>query len=198
LTRDWTQTPKAFRHFLSWLDEGVDSDGERYVEMRRRLVSYFSRKRCLLPDELADETLSRVARKLEEQGSITDTPPARYCYIVARFVFLEYLRGADHRQTSLDYGRAVPEPTLVPASAAGDEGDADETLLDRLDLCLRRLTAHDRTVILEYYSGDQQERIAHRRALAARLQLTPNALSIRACRIREALEACVNARSSGR
>jgi hypothetical protein len=54
--------------------------------MRRRLVQYFDRKNCLRPDELADETLNRVARRLEEKGGITDTPPARYCYILARFV----------------------------------------------------------------------------------------------------------------
>jgi len=77
LTKSSTHTPEEFQRFLSWLDEGVDSGGERYVEMRRRLVSYFGRKRCLSPDDLADETLTRVARKLEEQGSITDSPPAR-------------------------------------------------------------------------------------------------------------------------
>jgi hypothetical protein len=71
-------TPGAFRQFLNWLDQGVDSSGEKYLEMRRRLVGYFDRKNCLTPDELADETLNRVARRLEEEGAITDTPPARY------------------------------------------------------------------------------------------------------------------------
>jgi hypothetical protein len=60
--------------------------------MRRRLVLYFQRKRCVTPDDLADETLNRVTRRLEEEGRITDAPPARYCYIVARFVLLEHLR----------------------------------------------------------------------------------------------------------
>jgi hypothetical protein len=32
----------------------------------------------LSPDELADETLNRVPRRLEEEGEITDNPPARY------------------------------------------------------------------------------------------------------------------------
>src|SRR5216683_127768 len=91
----------AFRQFLQWLDEGVDSGGEKYLEMRRRLVSYFDRKNCLSPDELADETLNRIARRLEEQGAITDVAPARYCYIVAKFVFLEYLRRAEGTQASL-------------------------------------------------------------------------------------------------
>jgi DNA-directed RNA polymerase specialized sigma24 family protein len=193
LTKIWAQTPAAFRHLLTWLDEGVDSDGERYVEMRRRLVSYFGRKRCLSPDELADETLNRVARKLEEQGTITDASPAHYCYIVARFVFLEYLRGAERRQTRLDEVRGVPDTMSRPAEARADEDAvAAERRFDCLDRCLRQLTAYDRALILEYYSGDQGTGIERRRQLASRLGLTANALTIRACRIRGALQACVN------
>jgi len=191
-TKSWTQTPGAFRHLLTWLDEGVDSDGERYLEMRRRLVSYFGRKRCVSPDELADETLNRVARKLEEHGTIADASPARYCYIVAKFVFLEYLRGAERRQTSLDEVRGVADVMSRPAEARADQDAVAETRFDCLDRCLRQLTAYDRALILEYYSGDQGPSIERRRQLAARLGLTANALTIRACRIRGVLEACVN------
>ncbi len=193
MTKIWTQTPDAFHHFLTWLDEGVDSDGQRYVEMRRRLVSYFGRKRCLSPDELADETLNRVARRLEEQGTITDASPARYCYIVAKFVFLEYLRGGERRQTSFADVREVPDAMLRSAEARADEDAiAAERRFDCLDRCLRQLTAHDRALILEYHSGDQGLGIERRRQLAARLGLTANALTIRACRIRGVLETCVN------
>jgi hypothetical protein len=69
-----------------------DSGGQKYLDMHRRLVSYFDHKNCASPRELADETLSRVARRLEEEGSITGATPAHYCYIVARFVFLEHQR----------------------------------------------------------------------------------------------------------
>jgi len=192
VTKSWTQSPEAFRRFLSWLDDGVDSNGERYVEMRRRLVSYFARKQCPAADDLADETLSRVARKLDEHGTITDTPPARYVYIVARFVFLESLRAAERRQTSLSTADGG-DPGLDPPSRPSPDDDDEHNALDRLDRCLAQLADSDRTLILEYYSGTNEERIARRRALAARLQLTPNALSIRACRIRDALEACVSA-----
>jgi len=132
LTKSSTYTAEQFQRFLSWLDAGDDSGGERYVEMRRRLVSYFGRKRCVSPDDLADETLTRVARRLEEQGSITDSPPARYCYIVARFVFLEYVRGADHRRTSLDEARGAANPAVQPAPPEGTDGTSDESLLEGL------------------------------------------------------------------
>jgi hypothetical protein len=72
LKRDWVLNQSAFQHFLKWLDGGVDSGGERYLEIRRRLVFYFDRRNCASLDELADETLNRVARRLEEKGAITD------------------------------------------------------------------------------------------------------------------------------
>src|SRR4051812_11112551 len=89
---DWTLTQQAFRRLLEWLDEGKGSEGDSYLEIRKRLVLFFDRKNCRLPEELADETLNRVARRLEEEGKIVGDSPARYCYIVARFVLLEWFR----------------------------------------------------------------------------------------------------------
>ena len=70
--------------------------------MRQRLVFYFDRKNCSTPDELADETLNRVARRLQEEGTIESETPAKYCYIVARFVFMEYLRQSNRAGIALD------------------------------------------------------------------------------------------------
>jgi hypothetical protein len=71
------------------------------------------------------------------------------------------------------------------------EPDRAQGLLERLERCLERLFLADRELILEYYRGEQREKIENRRKLAERLVLTMNALSIRACRIREQLETCV-------
>ena len=71
----------VFDRLLEWLDDGTESHGERYLEMRRRLVSYFDRRNRPAADELADETLNRVARTLEQTGDIATRPPARYCYV---------------------------------------------------------------------------------------------------------------------
>jgi len=179
LKREWTPSPAAFRQFLSWLDGGTESNGERYLEMRRRLEDYFWRKRCEFPDRLADEVLNRVARRLEEEGGIPD-PPARYCYIVARFVFLESLRSAERLRTELPAD--VPRPDL--------SGSVDDRL-ECLEECLTGLPPNDRDLIVHYYPDDQRSRLEQRRELAARLSLTANALAIKACRIRARLERCV-------
>jgi hypothetical protein len=44
---------------------------------------------------------------------------------------------------------------------------------------------------MRYYVGQGQHKTNNRRALADELGISVNALSIRACRIRDRLEACV-------
>ena len=189
--RDWTLTPRAFRQLLDWLDEGAGSEGQKYLEMRRRLVAYFDRKNCPEPDELADETLNRVARRLEEEGVTETDAPARYCYIVARFVFLEHLRGAQRGNAPLDDARRRPRVDDLAAPEADDEKETKEKMLDCLGQCTGKLAPSDREVITRYYVGKGRDKIENRRALAAELGITVNALSIRACRIRDKLEDCV-------
>jgi DNA-directed RNA polymerase specialized sigma24 family protein len=191
--QDWLPTESAFRRFLAWLDEGQDSNGERYLEMRRRLVRYFDQKQCVTADELADETLNRVVRRLEEVETITDVTPAHYCYIVAKFVLLEHLRLVRHEVNSddSDFDSAVSAASNPPPD------QTTQKRLDCLDLCLQKLVAGERDLILEYYRGERSEKIQRRRELAEQLELSTNALSIRACRIRDRLEECVGKCSAG-
>jgi DNA-directed RNA polymerase specialized sigma24 family protein len=187
-------TPVAFTRLLTWLDDGVESRGERYLEMRRRLAAYFDRRGRRAADDLADETLNRVGTTLEKSGTIDVTPPARYCYVVARYVLLEDLR-RDHVHVPLD------EPRIAAASTARSvsrpEPDEADTLrerrLDCLDSCLQTLKPEQRDLVVDYYRDDQRQKIERRRDLAARLGITMNALAIRACRIRGGLETCVEA-----
>jgi DNA-directed RNA polymerase specialized sigma24 family protein len=181
----------AFTRLLEWLDDGVDSHGETYLEMRRRLTSYFDRRNRPFADDLADETLGRVGRTLEHDGAIAIRPQARYCYVVAKFVLLEDVR-REQRQlrnhellvtgTGSSTGRAA-----IPGR---DDDSADrEARLDFLDRCLQELSADQRTLIVEYYRDRGRDRIARRRGLAEGLGISTNALAIRASRIRTALEA---------
>ena len=176
-----SQTQGSFDRFLRWLAEGAESKGERYLEMRGRLARYFDRKGCLTPEDLADETLNRVARRLEEESEISGASPAQYCYIVAKFVFLEYRRRPEFHEVSLDES----------AHTSAAEAAPEERRFPCLDRCLGELRPEHRDLILEYYRGELRAKIEHRRELAKRFGLSANALSIRACRIREALEDCV-------
>ena len=190
---DWTLTREVFRQFLRWLDEGVESNGERYLEMRRRLVRYFDHRNCSSPDDLADETLNRVARKLEEKGEIVGVAPAHYCYIVARLIFLESARRKDQDGPSFDdtarFGGLMA--SLAAPSELATDTAAKEKLFTCLEQCLSKLRTQDRELILDYYRGEQREKIERRSQMATHLGLSMNAMSIRACRIRTKLEACV-------
>jgi DNA-directed RNA polymerase specialized sigma24 family protein len=193
LKKNWSLTPTAFSGLLSWLDQGGNSEGQSYLEIRRRLVAYFDRKNCRAPDELADETMNRVARKLEELGTIETETPAKYCYVIARFVFLEDVRA---RAKDLQLrGQLLHEG----ANSPGDPSQ-DETMQRRMD-CLRQCAAKldetNRQLILRYYFGEEKIKIDNRRALARELGITPNALTIRVCRIREKLEQCVRECADG-
>jgi DNA-directed RNA polymerase specialized sigma24 family protein len=184
-------THLAFTRLLEWLDDGVESHGRSYLEMRRRLTSYFDRRGRRSADDLADETLNRIGKTLEHDGAIAITPQARYCYVVARFVLLE-----DIRREQLDLRRhesrhSNPESWPERAAAVGQDEDlaAHEARLESLDRGLQALSPERRALIVDYYRHAGPQKIAGRRELAKRLGITMNALGIRVSRIRAALEA---------
>lgn len=186
--KDWTTTASAFRRLLNWLDGETNSEGQKYLEMRRRLVAYFDRKNCTTPDDLADETLNRVARRLEEENISETQDPAKYCYIVARFVFMEYLRSSRQEDAlANDLTRSAIEAT----SKFDQSQEQQDVMLSCLDGCINRLDPEGRQIIVGYYVGKEREKIENRRSLAQTFGITSNALSIRACRIRSKLEKCV-------
>ena len=185
--KNWLITSDSFARLLEWIDEGFDSDGRKYLEMRRLLVNYFDRKNCRSPDELADETLNRVARRLEEEGKIETEAPAKYCYITARFVFLESLRGQQNKSVSIDEIKA----DKITAKDVGEEKESKEKMLACLEKCVGELDETNQEMIVKYYYGAQRVKIENRRALADKLGVSSNALTIRACRVRDKLEICV-------
>lgn len=182
-------TQLGFTRLLEWLDQGVDSQGERYLEMRRRLVAYFDRRNRPSAEELADDTLNRVGRVLETDGAIAITPPARYCYIVARFVLLEDLRRV-RRQVPYNEPAGIGARLDRPFDPDPDQV-VREQRLDCLDRCLEELKDEQRDLVIEYYRDARRQRIERRRDLATRLGITMNALGIRAYRLRDTLMACV-------
>jgi DNA-directed RNA polymerase specialized sigma24 family protein len=177
---------QTFRRLLAWLDHGANTNGQSYLAIRERLLGYFDRKNCLNAVDLADETLNRVARRLDEEGGNIETEiPAKYCYIVARFVFMEHLRTNEKEMAALDViGRQAN-------AMSPEDRDRKERMLECLDRCSAKLEAPQRELILGYYSGEQRVKIENRRSLAQTLGISVNALSIRACRIRDRLENCV-------
>lgn len=179
----WELTQAAFARLLSWLDEGQDSGGERYLEMRHRLHAWFDRKACPNPEALADETLNRVARRLAQAGTITGATPAQFCYITAKYVWLESLR--QPQPASLEETEIQQRPAWCA------EASDSEARFKCLEACLARLTEAERTLLLRYFTGEERRKIAQRQSLATELQISSNALSLRVFRLRARMEQCV-------
>lgn len=179
-------SPDSFNRLLRWLDSGGDSRGQKYEEMRQRLILYFAHKNCPAPEDLADETFSRVMKWLERNYRDGDPNPTRIFYHTARFVFLEWLR-APRRASDIDDLPLSQQPSEDTVA----EQISRERGLDCMGRCIKKLPAGDRDLISQYYSGEKRAKLDNRKALAAAHGLTPNALSIRAHRIRQALHDCV-------
>jgi DNA-directed RNA polymerase specialized sigma24 family protein len=80
-------------------------------------------------------------------------------------------------------------PTAPPKQIGEDEDIERE--YECLDCCIERLTPANRELILEYYREEKRAMIENRKRLAERLGVTPNALRVRADRVRNSLEKCV-------
>lgn len=188
---NWVATEGSFAALLEWLDQGLDSKGAAYLDVRRRLVTYFDRKNCLNADELADETLNRVQRRLEEEGGIEVESPAKFCYTIARYVFLEHLRSGRAKEVSDEMVDLAASKSSADLFAREEETRERERALACLEKCIAELDSERREMVIGYYHGEQRAKIENRRRIAAKFGLTMNALSIRTFRIRERLETCV-------
>jgi DNA-directed RNA polymerase specialized sigma24 family protein len=175
MNKNWVLTQESFDALLDWLDPQREKAGQKYEDIRRRLIKIFTCRGCSEPEDLADETINRVTNKLKEIEAGFTGDRARYFYGVANKVHLEYLR-------------RKPDVTLPLPVANSDEVERE---FKCLETCMDRLTPDNRELVLQYYQEDKKAKIDHRKMLAEHLGIAVNALRIRACRIRATLLECV-------
>lgn len=179
-------TQESFAALLLFLDADRERAGEKYEELRRTLIRFFEWRGAPFPEEHADETLNRVARKLGEGIEIRNL--SGYCYEVARLVFLESTKTVASRTESLDSA----ESGLVAPSDPAEEQIGKELRLSCLEDCLKALPTESAELILEYYQYEKRGQIERRKALAERAGLRREALANRVQRLRDKLEHCVS------
>jgi DNA-directed RNA polymerase specialized sigma24 family protein len=193
LKKDWVLTQDAFDGLLLSLDADRERAAERYETLRRALTTYFEFRDVPSPEELADETINRVARRLSEGREIYSDNPNSYFYAVARNVWREHLATPGKVVSSTDDlppGRVAAEDPFE-SGAREAECAVYERRLECLEGCLGGLKPDERGLITDYYQGEKDVKIGNRKALADRLGVPLNALRIRACRLRARLEECV-------
>ena len=166
----------AFDAFLNALNPDRDRAGEAFEKLRERVTGLLEWWGTPRAAELADETLDRVAMKIEGGTRVTEGSLGAYVRGVARMVFYESMRD---RTDQLD------EPEALIESIAEDA----EPALACLDDCLSTLQHDDRELVLRYYGTGKRADVRHR--LAEDHGLSISALRIRTCRLRQRLETCV-------
>jgi DNA-directed RNA polymerase specialized sigma24 family protein len=181
----WRLSQASFDGLLAALSEDRRIAAERYERIRARLIKFFAWERGPFPEDHADETINRVAKRVSEGEELLH--PDSYFYGVARMVLKETI--AENRRRA----RAVEE-LHQQAQVVDPPGEPEEkrTALDCLSRCLQHAGAEQRSFILRYYQGERRLRIENRRRMARELDVPLNALRNRALRLREKLENCVS------
>lgn len=187
----WTLTPEAFERLLSALDADREHAGVKYERIRCKLLEFFEARGSHTPEEHADETLNRVARRMLEGEAVEF--PDRYSYGVARLLWLEASRARHREPITLDENLARAELSSPHQQQEAQLRLEQERRLECFEECLRRFPDETRLFILEYYREEKGLKIEQRKRQAARLNTTLNALRLRASRLRRELGACVHA-----
>lgn len=178
-------TADAFEKLLDSFSQDRNEAGAQYEIIRQKLVRFFEWRAIGSADEHADETINRVARRIDE-GQIIENLKS-YFYGVARMVCMEVVKDREHAPIALDDALALLRDK---AAEVTETVEADPRVLC-FDRCLDSLAPEQRTLITTYYEEERRAKIELRQELADKLNIPLNALRIRAHRIRVNLEKCI-------
>lgn len=173
----WILTADTFERLLATLDPDRERAAVAYEQLRFRLVGLLRWWGAPAAEQLADDTLDRVARKLQEGATIPSGSLGAYVRGVARLVFYE-----SSRERLALAPLTGQEPAPIPSDAAPAAAEC-------LDRCLASWSKADRDLLLRYYGAGKASDV--RRRIADELAISMTALRIRTHRLRIRVERCV-------
>ncbi|HQR36161.1 MAG TPA: sigma-70 family RNA polymerase sigma factor [Blastocatellia bacterium] len=174
-------TPENLEKLLSYLNPDREVAGQEFELLWLKMREYFRARGCVCTEDLADEAMNRLARKIAEGEDIRDV--LRYSYGLARLIWLEYLRKPDTNHVPLD---ELPVLSFLPTDLLLEK-QKEQCYLH----CLQQLPEEERALIIEYWDHDGQSHHEARKELAERLGISLVALRIRVTRIKKKLESCL-------
>lgn len=185
MVRESNINNKEFEQFLHWLDTDREAAGQKYELIRSSLIKIFYARGCYdAAEELADECINRVIKKVDKIAETYEGEPARYCHGVAKIVFLEYLRRPATVKLSPDM--------MARIEVDMTENEAD---IQNLHICLKKLKPEQRKLIVKYYNDEKGDNIKRRKEIEQELNITNETLRIRIYRIKKILQECIQAYS---
>lgn len=176
-----------FERLLERLDPERNRAGEKYEDLRWILIQFFDWNSFVHAEDLADETLNRVARKLAEK-EILDV--GAYAWAVAKNIRHE-VQNKTRRLVAIS---ELPDSGTSLAHDADTEREIQDLIdkqrqLECMERCLQRLPKEERELFLAYHNPQGNPSLARQR-LAADCALTIGALRIKMIRLREKLQKC--------
>lgn len=180
MPKDNSITEESFDVLLRWLDDNRELAGQKYEKIRRSLIWVFMGRGCFEAEELADETIERVTRKMPQLIDGYDGEPMPYFFGVADKIHHEWLR--NQKKFEQVRFREIDNQ---------DETDEIEIEYDCLENCLATLAPEEHRLVVEYYREEKSAKIENRRELAEVFGLNANGLQVKMFRIRTRLKECV-------
>ena len=169
------ETP--FDNLLAWLDPDRDLAGEKYEVIRGGLIRIFIAKGFSGAEDMADESIGRVTKKLPEIRNGYVGEPARYFHGVARNIIREAYRPKE----------IATDLAPVASIQVTNRSDCYECLLR----CLKFLPPEKRDLALDYHVYEGHDKVEQHQAMAREFGISKNALRGRAHHVRNELETCV-------
>jgi DNA-directed RNA polymerase specialized sigma24 family protein len=175
VNRQTDDTHEPWQSMMRWLGQNPEKAGNKYEEIRRRLIFIFRCRGCIFPEDLADKCFDRVAKIISRPNFTYEGDPALFFYGVAKLMIKEHLRTKVFSKKDIE----------------GDPPEAKEEQSRCLEKCMSKLPPQNAQLILDYYSQVEGSKTVHRKGLADRLGIPLNALRIQTYRIRTVLRQCV-------
>lgn len=170
-------TKSNFENLLEWLSRDREIAGQKYEAIRFKLKKFFYAKGCTHAEELADETIDRVIKKIDFLQKNYCGEPILYFLAVAKKVFLEYTRKICERE--------LPENIADRRQFYSNEM---ENLFLCLNESLNQIPSEQRRFILEYYSGEKKDKMQRCQQLSQDKHISYPAMRVQAYRIRNKLQ----------
>ena len=189
----WTLDQRSLDSLLSAFHPDKEQASYAYEALRERLIRFFEWNRCDTPEDMADETIDRLARRLSaNEEKVLDL--AKFAVGIARMLIKEHLREQDRQEASLT---ALSEHYDDLAHRNHESAQLEERMAV-LEKCLDVVPDASRNLIERYFSAESRAQIQQRQRLAEEYGISINALRNRVMRIRAELERRYALRFSGK
>ncbi len=156
---------------------------QAYEALRERLIRFFEWNHAGLPEDLADETLDRLAHRVSTlEDEILDL--AKFAVGIARLLLKEHWRETRRKEEAL---AAMAEASRAAARREQEQIQHEERVA-LLEQCLQAITEGNRLLLQRYFSEESRTQIQHRQKLAEEYGISANALRNQVMRIRMEVE----------